>query len=309
MSFLIDPPWLYANGRAYAALAPERAQGRTAAAVGAATMAGFWAVSVSLYLNRALDEAGLARLAEPTTAATGCSTRACSASTTATRGPAPTRPRPRCSPPTRSCSGSAGGTAADERAGVRRQRHARPLRVLLPARGRPGGRARRLDPQHGAAAARTARPPARSGAPCGTPRPGRPSRSRQTPGARGARRAGSRSRARASGPAPSAAGRPPGRTRAAWDLTVRRRGAAAAPPPPPAALYRPAAAHEAREPGSRGARVGQRRGGRAAARARPLARDDRPQLGLAARRALAVAARDRLRRRARTPGSTSRSGA
>jgi len=52
MSFLIDPPWLYANGRAYAALAPEGAQGRTAAAVGAATMAGFWAVSVSLYLNR-----------------------------------------------------------------------------------------------------------------------------------------------------------------------------------------------------------------------------------------------------------------
>ena len=32
MSFLIDPPWLYANGRAYAALAPERAQGRAAAA-------------------------------------------------------------------------------------------------------------------------------------------------------------------------------------------------------------------------------------------------------------------------------------
>ncbi len=35
------------------ALAPERAQGRTAAAAGAATMAVFWAVSVSLYLNRA----------------------------------------------------------------------------------------------------------------------------------------------------------------------------------------------------------------------------------------------------------------
>ena len=52
MSFLIDPPWLYANGRAYAALAPERAQGRTAAAAGAATMAVFWGVSVSLYLNR-----------------------------------------------------------------------------------------------------------------------------------------------------------------------------------------------------------------------------------------------------------------
>ena len=48
MSFLIDPPWLYANGRAYAAPAPERAQGRAAAAAGAATMADFWAVSVSL---------------------------------------------------------------------------------------------------------------------------------------------------------------------------------------------------------------------------------------------------------------------
>ena len=52
MSFLIDPPWLYANGRAYAALAPESAQGRTAAAAGAATMAVFWGVSVSLYLNK-----------------------------------------------------------------------------------------------------------------------------------------------------------------------------------------------------------------------------------------------------------------
>ena len=52
MSFLIDPPWLYANGQAYARLAPERAQGRAAAAVGAATVAAFWATSVSLYLNR-----------------------------------------------------------------------------------------------------------------------------------------------------------------------------------------------------------------------------------------------------------------
>ena len=52
MSFLIDPPWLYANGRAYAALAPERAQGRTAALVGAATMGAFWGVSVSLYLDK-----------------------------------------------------------------------------------------------------------------------------------------------------------------------------------------------------------------------------------------------------------------
>ena len=52
MSFLIDPPWLYANGRAYAQLAPTRAQGRTAAALGAATIGAFWAVSISLYANR-----------------------------------------------------------------------------------------------------------------------------------------------------------------------------------------------------------------------------------------------------------------
>jgi hypothetical protein len=47
MSFLIDPPWLYANGRALSRLEP-----RTAAVTGAATMAAFWAVSVSLYLNK-----------------------------------------------------------------------------------------------------------------------------------------------------------------------------------------------------------------------------------------------------------------
>jgi hypothetical protein len=51
MSFLIDPPWLYANGEAYARLAPEEAQGGAAAAVGAATIAAFWITSVSLYLN------------------------------------------------------------------------------------------------------------------------------------------------------------------------------------------------------------------------------------------------------------------
>jgi hypothetical protein len=54
MSFLIDPPWLYANGRAYVRLAPKNAhQGRIATAAGAATIAAFWAVSISLYLNRA----------------------------------------------------------------------------------------------------------------------------------------------------------------------------------------------------------------------------------------------------------------
>ena len=53
MSFLIDPPWLYANGHAYARLAPEPSRPTTARALGAATIASFWAVSVSMYLNRA----------------------------------------------------------------------------------------------------------------------------------------------------------------------------------------------------------------------------------------------------------------
>jgi hypothetical protein len=47
VSFLIDPPWLYANGRVVARL-PERAQ----APVAAATVATFAVTSVSLYLNR-----------------------------------------------------------------------------------------------------------------------------------------------------------------------------------------------------------------------------------------------------------------
>ena len=46
MSFLIDPPWLYANGR-LAARAPEPAQ----ALLTAATVAVFLVTSVSLYLN------------------------------------------------------------------------------------------------------------------------------------------------------------------------------------------------------------------------------------------------------------------
>jgi hypothetical protein len=53
MSFLIDPPWLYATGRAWGAKAPESAQGTTAAALGGATMAVFWGTSISLYLDRA----------------------------------------------------------------------------------------------------------------------------------------------------------------------------------------------------------------------------------------------------------------
>jgi hypothetical protein len=52
VSFLIDAPWLYTNGQVYARLAPESAQGDVAKRLGAATIALFWIVSVSLYLNR-----------------------------------------------------------------------------------------------------------------------------------------------------------------------------------------------------------------------------------------------------------------
>jgi hypothetical protein len=51
VSFLTDPPWLYANGRAYARLAPESAQGGTARAAGAATVAAFVGTGVALLLD------------------------------------------------------------------------------------------------------------------------------------------------------------------------------------------------------------------------------------------------------------------
>ena len=47
MSFLIDPPWLYANGRILARL-PER----PAKVAAGATIGVFLATSISLYLNR-----------------------------------------------------------------------------------------------------------------------------------------------------------------------------------------------------------------------------------------------------------------
>jgi hypothetical protein len=50
MSFLIDPPWLYATGRAYGRMMPEH--GRAAKAVEAATIGAFLATSISLYLDR-----------------------------------------------------------------------------------------------------------------------------------------------------------------------------------------------------------------------------------------------------------------
>jgi hypothetical protein len=50
MSFLIDPPWLYATGRAYGRLMPEETP--AARAVSGATLGVFLATSISLYLNR-----------------------------------------------------------------------------------------------------------------------------------------------------------------------------------------------------------------------------------------------------------------
>ena len=51
MSFLVDVPWLFAGGEAYARLAPESAQGPRARLAGAATLAAFLGVGVSLYSN------------------------------------------------------------------------------------------------------------------------------------------------------------------------------------------------------------------------------------------------------------------
>ena len=50
MSFLIDPPWLYATGRAYGSLMPEKTP--VSRAVTGATAGAFLATSISLYLDR-----------------------------------------------------------------------------------------------------------------------------------------------------------------------------------------------------------------------------------------------------------------
>lgn len=52
MSFLIDGPWLYATGEAYARLAPEHERDQNALKHGAATIAGFYGLSIPLYLNQ-----------------------------------------------------------------------------------------------------------------------------------------------------------------------------------------------------------------------------------------------------------------
>jgi hypothetical protein len=51
VSFLLDPPLLYASGAAYGRLVPEPAQGGFAAAAAAATLAVFVGTSASMYLN------------------------------------------------------------------------------------------------------------------------------------------------------------------------------------------------------------------------------------------------------------------
>lgn len=50
MSFLIDPPWLYATGRLYGQAMPQRTP--AARAIQTATAGAFLATSISLYLDR-----------------------------------------------------------------------------------------------------------------------------------------------------------------------------------------------------------------------------------------------------------------
>lgn len=53
MSFLIDPPLLYASGRSYRHATREQpASGGRDAAAGVAFMAVFWGVSIGLYLDQ-----------------------------------------------------------------------------------------------------------------------------------------------------------------------------------------------------------------------------------------------------------------
>jgi hypothetical protein len=49
MSFLIDPPWLYANGRAIGAVETDDRRAKTLLAT---TMGVLWGVSIPLYLDR-----------------------------------------------------------------------------------------------------------------------------------------------------------------------------------------------------------------------------------------------------------------
>ena len=52
MSFLVDPPLLYAAGETYARALPESAQGRQAGVIGALTVTVFAGVSLACWLER-----------------------------------------------------------------------------------------------------------------------------------------------------------------------------------------------------------------------------------------------------------------
>ncbi len=109
MSFLIDPPWLYATGRAYGRLMPERTP--AARAVSRATAGVFLATSISLYLDRPWTR----RIWEGCRAQSGRDwmlTPVCSASTSGAPDSARISSRRCCSPPIRSGSRSANGGGA-----------------------------------------------------------------------------------------------------------------------------------------------------------------------------------------------------
>ena len=301
MSFLIDPPWLYANGRAYAALAPERAQGRTAAAAGAATMAVFWGVSISLYLNRPWTRwiwrlcraERRARLDAQLRRAAARPARRRAGDARRQRGAVRQLPLLAVARLARRAARDDGGAVP-----ARRARQG-PLRVLLPARGRPGAPARRLDPLHDAPAPRPAADRLRvvhvlrrRGRAARTPS------SRRCPAPSPTRRLDRdrRERVRAGRRARAGGGRGPLRRLGARDARRRR---AAAPSPPRVDVPRAAPAHQAREPAAERDVRRHARGRRARPRRdRGLARHGRPQLGRRARRDLDLAARRRVRGRA-----------
>ena len=247
MSFLIDPPWLYANGRAYAALAPTP-QGRTAAAAGRHD-GGLLGREHPALPQPPLDPPDLARLPGEQRARLDAQLRRAAARRRAPPGRAATRSAPRSSPPTRCWLwlGLRDGRRDDRAALPARPARQGPLRVLLPARRRPGAPARRLDPPHGAPSAPAGRRPARSGARCSDAEAGPPRAVKQTlPGPR--RPAGWIAIGdSAFGPAARAGGprRGPLGRLGAGDARRRR---AAAPPPPRVDVPRAAPAHQAREP-------------------------------------------------------------
>src|SRR5215210_509469 len=181
-----------------------------------------------------------------------------------------------------------------------------PLRELLPEGLPPGWGRRHLDPLHRAQAARRraerlALVHALRGA---GRRPVRGEADRARPGG-GPRRLAEN---RAGGDRPRPRGRRGGRRgpRGGLGASLRDIGAAAVPPPERLDVPRPAAAHEAAEPGPGSPLRRPRDGRRPRARVVGLAGDGGPQLGRPTRRALDLAARAGLRRC--RPGHLARRG-